>query len=138
VFIIFGLTTQKRRVRNGMVLRRTCAKCHLLSDLVEHRMRRYFTLFFVPVIPISHGETMLVCGRCEAAYYPQTDDYLAADVTGSSGRVPYDGTGSKEDRIVINCGHCNGRLRVPAMSNRNLQVTCPHCREKFDFKVERD
>ncbi|HEU4388652.1 MAG TPA: zinc ribbon domain-containing protein [Blastocatellia bacterium] len=127
-----------RRVQNGLVLRRDCARCHLLSDMVEHRLRKYFTLFFIPIVPVSRGETLLVCGRCQATYYPQSEDYLAFNTGGSSGRVPYDGVRSSKDRIVINCGHCNGRLRIPVEPDRNLQVTCPHCREKFDFKVERD
>ena len=138
MFILFGLTTQMRRVQNGLVLRRNCARCHFLSDIVEHRLRKYFTVFFVPVVPVSRGETLLVCGRCKATYYPQTDDYLAADASGASGRVPYDAPGLNKDRIVINCGHCNGRLRIPVKPDRSLQVTCPHCREKFDFKVERE
>ena len=124
MFVIFGIRRVKKLVKNGLRLRRSCDRCHFLSELQEHSFRPYFTLFFIPVVPFGKGESLLICSRCEAAYYPQAEDYLAA------------GEGSAAaEKAIITCANCNGRLRVPAMIGKKLLVTCPHCREKFDLEL---
>jgi zinc-ribbon family len=134
MFIIFGITKVKKPVKNGLRLRRHCGRCHYISELHEHSIRPYFTLFFLPVIPIGKGETLLVCSRCEAAFYPQAEDYLGV---GDEGELSWDdGTrqAAAEEKMIISCAYCNGRLRVPAIPGRRRLVTCPHCRKRFDLK----
>jgi hypothetical protein len=133
MFIIFGTKTVKTPVKNGLNLRKHCARCHFLSDMREHRFRQYFTLFFIPVFPISKGEPILVCNRCEASYYIQEEDYLAGNM-----EIPLYSAGATKkelepdaERLVIVCDYCKGRLRIP-LTGRRLIVTCPHCKRKFE------
>jgi hypothetical protein len=133
MFILFGAKTVKTPVKNGLNLRKRCDRCHLLSDLREHSFRQYFTLFFIPVFPISKGESLLVCNRCGASFYIQAEDYFAAEMEGP----PYVAGATKNEsapnpeRMVIVCDYCEGRLRIP-MTGRRLLVTCPHCKRKYE------
>jgi hypothetical protein len=131
MFIIFGAKTVKTHLKSGLSLRRRCDRCHYLSDLREHSFRKYFTLFFIPVLPISKGESMLICTRCGAAYYIQAEDYLASELGNAIGDKKM-GSASGAEKMVIPCGYCGGRLRVPVMAGHKLIVTCPHCNRKFE------
>jgi hypothetical protein len=133
MLIIFGTKMIKTPVKNGLDLRKHCDRCHFLSDMREHSFRQFFTLFLIPVFPISKGESMLVCNRCEASFYIQAEDYLAADMENplySAGATKKKSAPDGE-RMVIVCDYCKGRLRIP-MTGRRLLVTCPHCKRKFE------
>lgn len=133
MFILFGAKTVKTLVKNGLSLRKRCDRCHFLSDLREHSFRQFFTLFFIPIFPISRGESKLVCNRCEATFYIQPEDYLGSQIESSSHSA---GAANKisapdEEKMVVVCEYCKGRLRIP-MTARRLLVTCPHCKKEFD------
>jgi uncharacterized CHY-type Zn-finger protein len=133
MFVIFGTKMVKKPVKNGLNLRKHCARCHFLSDMREHIFRQYFTLFFIPIFPVSKGESILLCNRCEAAYYIQAEDYLAANMEPpfySAGAIKK-GSAPDAEKMVIVCDYCKGRLRIP-LTGRRLLVTCPHCKRKFD------
>lgn len=118
-------------VRDGLRVRKQCGKCGLLSEMREYKWRRWLTLFFVPVIPLSKGESVLMCERCDASFYP---DGGAFDAEGSrSSGAP----AADSDKTVITCGYCNGRMRIPVFLRKEIHVTCPHCGEKFDVKLDR-
>ena len=123
----------KTPVKNGVNLRKHCDRRHFLSDMREHRHRQYFTLFFIPVFPVSKGESILICNRCNASFYIQAEDYLAAEVESPfcSAGAAKKGSAPDAERMVIVCDSCNGRLRIP-MTGRRLLVTCPHCKRKFE------
>jgi hypothetical protein len=133
MFIVFGSKTVKTPVKNGLNLRKHCGRCGLLSDMQEYSSRQYFTLFFIPVFPISKGESSLVCNRCGASYYVQPGDHLASEressfhPTGAAER----GSAPDAEKMVIVCDYCEGRLRIP-MTGRRLLVTCPHCKREFE------
>jgi hypothetical protein len=132
MFIIFGSKTVKTPVKDGLSLRKHCGGCRLLSDMREHSLRQYFTLFFIPIFPISKGESILICNRCGASFYVQPEDNL-----GSEGESSFHSEGTTErgsapdaEKMVIVCDYCKGRLRIP-MTGRRLLVTCPHCKREF-------
>ena len=132
MFILFGAKTVKTPVKNGLSLRKRCDRCQFLSDLREHGVRRYFTLFFIPVFPISKAETLLVCNRCEASFYIQPANYLGSQTGSSSDAASAENKSSTpdEEKLVIVCEYCQGRLRIP-MTSRRLLVTCPHCKKEM-------
>lgn len=45
-----------------------CPRCQVDVDYRLVRPRRWFTLFFIPVIPLAWGETSVQCSRCKGAY----------------------------------------------------------------------
>ena len=133
MFILFGAKTVKTPVKNGLNLRKYCDRCRLLSDLREHSFRQYFTLFFIPIFPISKGESVVVCARCGASFYAQPQDYLGSEreiSIHSAGATERGSTPSPEKMVVV-CDYCKGRLRIP-MTGRRFLVTCPHCKTKFE------
>jgi hypothetical protein len=125
MFIIFGTKSVKKPVKDGLSMRRNCDRCRFLSDMGEYSFRAYFTLFFIPVFPIAKGESMMVCSRCGATFYAQTENHSDNDDD--------DGVEQTGDvRAIINCKYCSGRMRVPVGPGRKLLVTCPHCQKRFD------
>ncbi len=133
MFILFGAKTVKTLVKNGLNLRKHCDRCRLLSDLREHSFRQYFTLFFIPVFPISKGKSMLVCNRCDASFYIQPEDYLSSQMESSfhSASATKISSAPDAEKLVIVCEYCKGRLRIP-LTGRKLLVTCPHCKREFE------
>ncbi len=132
MFILFGAKTVKTQVKNGLTLRKSCDKCHFLSDLMEHSCRRFFTLFFIPVFPISKGESMLVCNRCGATFQIQRENYLGSRVEGASSSPSEvkNAPAPDAEKLVIVCEYCEGRFHIPMTTRRRL-VTCPHCKREF-------
>src|ERR1700735_3981793 len=59
MFIIFGF---RRRVATLIILSLTCRNGHLASHRVL-KMTRWFTLFFIPVIPFSR-KYVSICAHC--------------------------------------------------------------------------
>ncbi|MGH9753583.1 MAG: zinc-ribbon domain-containing protein [Blastocatellia bacterium] len=133
MFVLFGTKTVKTPVKNGLNLRKRCDRCRLLSDLREHSFRQHFTLFFIPVFPISKGEHMLVCDRCGASFYIQPEDHLSAQIESPfySASAAKMSSAPDAEKMVIVCDYCQGRLRIP-MTGRRLLVTCPHCKREFE------
>ncbi len=43
---------------------------------------------------------------------------------------------SQPGKTIINCSHCRGRMRIPVFLHKRIHVTCPHCGEKFDVKLD--
>ncbi|WP_420362380.1 zinc ribbon domain-containing protein [Curtobacterium aetherium] len=59
--IIFGSRTRTALVG---VLFFACALCGSTAAQRLHRLRTWFTLFFVPVFPFGHGRYVLHCAYC--------------------------------------------------------------------------
>jgi hypothetical protein len=133
MFLLLGAKTVKTPVKNGLNLRKHCDRCRLLSDLREHNLRQFFTLFFIPIFPISKGESMLICNRCGASFYIQPDNHPASEMESAfnSASDPKEISARDAEKLVIVCDYCQGRLRIP-MTGRRLLVTCPHCRREFE------
>ena len=115
MFLLFGSKTVKTPVKNGLNIRKHCDRCHFLSDLREHCSRQFFTLFFIPVFPISKGESLLICNRCGASFYIQAEDYLVSETENSfhSAWATKRGSAPDAEKMVIVCDYCEGRLRIP-------------------------
>jgi hypothetical protein len=133
MFILFGSKTVKTPVKNGLNLRKHCDRCSLLSDMQEHISRPYFTLFFIPIFPISKGESLLICNRCGASFYIQAEDHLVSETENSfhSAGATKRGSAPGLEKMVFVCDYCKGRIRIPMMGRR-LLVTRPHCKSKYE------
>ena len=121
MFIIFGTRQVARDVRDAPPVRQICPKCSLLSDLILQRISLYFSLFFIPIIPISKGEEVLRCNRCRGMFYPNHN---------STQPAPH-----YEERTVIICPECGGKCGIPAVLKNAILVTCPRCRSEFEVSV---
>jgi zinc-ribbon family len=125
MFIIFGTKSVKKPVKGGLSQRRYCDRCRFLSDMGEYSFTPYFSLFFLPLFPIAKSESRMVCSRCGATFYSPIDVNQSDD-------DPPKQKAEGDDRTLISCIYCSGKLRVPVTTGRRLLVTCPHCRKEFE------
>jgi hypothetical protein len=61
---------------------------------MEHRIRQYFTAFFLPVFPVSRAERTLICTRCRASFPFQSQSHGAASIDGD-GAADHEASGEK-------------------------------------------
>lgn len=67
MFIIFGTRGIKHTVDSSPILKNKCPNCGN-GDLVNKLYRRWFTLFFIPVIPLDVVDRFYQCNNCKSAY----------------------------------------------------------------------
>ncbi|GAA3510452.1 hypothetical protein GCM10022393_24890 [Aquimarina addita] len=67
MFIIFGTRGLKHTVKDSPVLTNSCPSC-AKGNLVNKLYRRWFTLFFIPTIPLDEIDRFYECDRCSSAY----------------------------------------------------------------------
>ena len=66
MFIVFGTKTITKDM--GVVGTYECSRCHNVSEWRFMQYRYWFTLFFIPVIPVSGKHEYLQCPVCSQAY----------------------------------------------------------------------
>jgi predicted Zn-dependent protease len=64
--ILFG--TKGVVTNDGVRSPGRCPRCGRDGTLVGKRVRRWFTLFFVPLFPVDGGQTFTQCGQCRASF----------------------------------------------------------------------
>jgi zinc-ribbon family len=76
MLIIFGF---RRKVSRLTVIFTMCSFCHTPAAHAVTRLRKFFTLFFIPVLPIGtkYTTTCTLCGR-SALISRETADKLVA------------------------------------------------------------
>jgi hypothetical protein len=76
MIILFGLRRRVTRLATVFVM---CAYCHTPAAHALTRSRRYFTLFFVPLIPLGtkYFTTCTMCGGVSHITKEGADQYLA-------------------------------------------------------------
>src|SRR5580700_8692298 len=88
MIILFGIRRRVVRLATIFVM---CGYCHTPAAHALTRGRRYFTLFFVPVIPLStkYYTTCTLCGRATHITKEGADHYLAhANDPGQPAQAP--------------------------------------------------
>jgi hypothetical protein len=95
MFLIFGTKTVWEDVRNSPSERMHCERCSMISDFRRRCGRLVFTLFFLPLFPISKSKYVLTCNRCG---------------TDHQARPP----GTPGDAVQVTCPHCGEQFTVTA------------------------
>jgi len=75
MFIIFGTRGIKHAVKDSEVIANSCPNCND-GSLIHRLYRRWFTLFFIPVIPLDVIDRFYECDRCKAAYNENVKNVL--------------------------------------------------------------
>ncbi|WP_430412261.1 zinc-ribbon domain-containing protein [Kordia sp.] len=75
MFIVFGTRGIKHTVSESPVLENSCPNCDN-GSLVNKLYRRWFTLFFIPVIPLDVVDRFYECSNCKSAYNEKIKDLL--------------------------------------------------------------
>ena len=74
MIIIFGTRGRLTVASPGETLVNSCPHCQ--GDLVLKDNKVWFTLFFLPIFPISHKGSFYHCNRCDGAYKSEARPYL--------------------------------------------------------------
>ncbi len=83
VSLIFGSRSRNMALGQKMY---TCSRCRRPSYHTIVRLRRWFTLYFIPIIPMSQS-TVSVCNLCgyrELISNEQADSWFSPDQTGGA------------------------------------------------------
>lgn len=67
MFLIFGIQELKRRSKDRPELQGGCPNCRG-TNLTPITYRRWFTLFFIPVIPIGSAKSFYECNQCKQLF----------------------------------------------------------------------
>ncbi|WP_321469911.1 zinc-ribbon domain-containing protein [uncultured Paludibaculum sp.] len=126
MFFLVGVQPVRRTLEDRAPERGHCAKCGFVSDMRHQSIRSYFTLFFVPVIPISKAEQVLTCVRCGTSYPPTYRGFPSGE-----------GAETDPTKTVLLCPACSGKVRIPIKPDNSIRVTCPHCGDKFTVSINR-
>ena len=71
-FIIFGTRGVTSKKEHGMFF---CPQCGTEAEYVHKSVRRFFTLYFIPVIPLDHLGEYVECKACQGTYDVQILNY---------------------------------------------------------------
>jgi len=64
--IIFGWRTRITQHSDEDILQGACPECQ--HDLELNNLKSWFTLYFIPIFPYNHIDTLYSCKECEASY----------------------------------------------------------------------
>lgn len=78
LFIIFGTRGVTYTVDKGTF---ACPDCAAERDYRKRRVRRFFTLYFIPIIPLNLAGEYVECRSCKSTYQPEVVDYDPAEAT---------------------------------------------------------
>ncbi len=74
MIIIFGIKTLTNRQKGNIYLHRYCPICNKELNMYYDKIRKYFTLFFIPIIPLEKGEDVLTCSNCKKSFYINSEE----------------------------------------------------------------
>ncbi len=67
-FVLFGMKAISRVVGNGFF---QCPRCGQQRQYTHSSVRNWFTLYFIPVLPMDRVGEFVTCHYCETVYDPQ-------------------------------------------------------------------
>ena len=126
MFIIWGTKYVSKLVKDGIVVRKRCTKCKDTRLLYEHKREKWFTLFYIPLIPYGYeGSSFLKCIVCDTEYYISPDDF---DMNDKSRQLDFD------DRVTLKCPSCSVTLKVKPFDKEEVKIRCKGCGHIFTVK----
>jgi len=131
VFFFLVMGTRPVIGRGSANERRHCPRCGDLRNFRKINWRNYFTLFFVPLIPINAAKQGLECVSCGLML---TSEDHREEPTPRQEAPPLLTPG---ESLVVQCPRCDGRMRVP-LRERGFAAICPHCSLSFKIKGQRE
>lgn len=74
IFIFFGSKPKISDDRDAEPLEAICPACHQRTRMLPKKRRLWFTLFFMPVVPMSGPTPLSICEKCGAGFRMSVDD----------------------------------------------------------------
>ncbi len=81
--IIWGTRSMTGTCQKG---RFVCPRCNGSSNFEEKRVRRWFTLYFVPLVPIGTSGYYVECQECRGTFKPEVLTYSGLKPTALAAR----------------------------------------------------
>jgi len=75
-FIIFGTRGIKSTKKEGQFL---CPQCAAERPYKHKKVTRFFTLYFIPLIPLGSAGEFVECQTCKGTFVPRVLDYSPKD-----------------------------------------------------------
>src|SRR5690606_27645543 len=75
MLLIFGIRGIKHSINDSPVLHNSCPNCNE-GNLISKLYRRWFSLFFIPVIPLNVIDRFYDCDKCSSVYNEQIKTLL--------------------------------------------------------------
>ncbi len=69
IFGVRGMTTTKERGEFH------CPQCNVAQQFRQRRVRQFFHLYFIPLIPVKTFGEYVECNGCKSTYEPQVREY---------------------------------------------------------------
>ena len=66
--IIFGTRGRTVADDSAQSVTSSCGNCGQLVSMKPVRRKRYFSLFFIPIIPLEKGTAAMQCPNCKTLY----------------------------------------------------------------------
>jgi hypothetical protein len=86
--ILFGTRTIVSR-DDREPAKAACPQCRQQTQMIPMKSRQWFTLFFIPVLPLSKGKPICQCQSCGAQFYADIDALRQARVESDSGALQH-------------------------------------------------
>ena len=85
--IIFGTRGVRMNAGSGTFL---CPACRRQQPYHQKKLRRFFTLYFIPIIPLDVIQEYVECDECKGTYKPTVLSITASQLgaTPASGSIP--------------------------------------------------
>ncbi|MCP4425110.1 MAG: zinc-ribbon domain-containing protein [Chloroflexi bacterium] len=68
MFIIFGTRQRTVKDREASTTTSRCGYCQQITQFEPVKIRTYFALFFVPLIPLEKGKLAYRCTSCQTKF----------------------------------------------------------------------
>lgn len=69
MLFIFGTKRVGKTIKTGSF---QCPRCNCERDYLLKQNKKFFSLFFIPVIPLNNAGDTLQCTFCKTEYIPNT------------------------------------------------------------------
>ncbi len=106
MFVIWGSTTMTRTIGDGIFY---CPRCQNHTSYVHRRVRKYFTLYFIPLFPTELFGDYLECQKCGVTFPPAIRDLSPAEIEERQRPWTCSQCQSLNPRSEMRCLNCKAR-----------------------------
>jgi hypothetical protein len=80
MFFIWGSKWEYRVEGDGLRVGKLCPECGVRGEFFEVIPTKYFSIFWIPIVPTETKKSLLECPNCHERFHIQVDDFVSAFV----------------------------------------------------------
>ncbi len=128
MLVIFGTTVIGKVVKSGSFY---CPRCNMERGYQVKQNEKYFSLFFIPLIPIGKSGDTLACSFCKTSYIPSSilseEEYTSSTIATDYLEKPLASPGKRIGSYVVD-------MLILILLNFPLAILAGHLPHYFDDK----